>query len=103
MSGATSLRADPPRFLDAAVRDLSAARAETTRDRPLLWPRFTNAVASGDDTLRRFLEESGWAADGAFRTLTDPDSADLRQVRLATSLVEPQATAAPEERGTMGA
>jgi GNAT superfamily N-acetyltransferase len=60
-------------------------------------------IASGDDTLRRFLEESGWAADGAFRTLSDPDSADLRQVRLATSLVEPQATAAPEERGTMGA
>lgn len=56
-------------------------------------------VAAGDDTLRRFLEESGWAADGAHRTLSTDDpaatddegrgseaAAQLRQVRLGTLL-----------------
>lgn len=59
-------------------------------------------VAAGDDALRRFLEESGWAADGAHRTLStdDPAVADhegqapepvaqLRQVRLGTLLQSP--------------
>ena len=49
-------------------------------------------LASGDDSLRRFLESAGWAADGAHRTLaTDDDDSDasrLRQVRLGT-LLEP--------------
>jgi GNAT superfamily N-acetyltransferase len=63
-------------------------------------------VASADDVLRRFLEQSGWAADGAFRTLSQGsdesshDSPALRQVRLATSL-SPTATSTTSERGTM--
>jgi GNAT superfamily N-acetyltransferase len=57
-------------------------------------------VASGDDGTRRFLEEAGWIADGAFRTLAQGDSesnegGELRQVRLATSLE----TAASTEAG----
>jgi len=57
-------------------------------------------VAAGDDALRRFLEQSGWGADGAHRTLSTDDAsstdaaaptspqpaAQLRQVRLGTSL-----------------
>jgi GNAT superfamily N-acetyltransferase len=46
-------------------------------------------IASADDAMRRLLEESGWIADGAFRTLESTDAADgdqVRQVRLSTSL-----------------
>jgi len=46
-------------------------------------------VTSGDDVVLGFLEESGWVADGAFRTLADSDTDDaseLRQVRVSTSL-----------------
>ena len=67
-------------------------------------------VASGDDATRRFLEASGWVADGAFRTLTEGDSEpdqdgevrELRQVRLATSL-ESCDSAADEGASTTGA
>lgn len=50
-------------------------------------------VPSVDDDLRRFLEDSGWAPDGAFRTLAgapaaDADEVELRQVRLATRLLD---------------
>jgi GNAT superfamily N-acetyltransferase len=59
-------------------------------------------VASGDDETRRFLEASGWAADGAFRTLAEGDAEpgqeiELRQVRLATSL-ESSTSSADERR-----
>ncbi|WP_435744093.1 N-acetyltransferase family protein [Nocardioides sp. SYSU DS0663] len=56
--------------------------------------RFTRAVlwaAVGDDALRRFLTEAGWAPDGAHREL-DLDgegTTTLKQVRLHTSLQEP--------------
>jgi GNAT superfamily N-acetyltransferase len=48
-------------------------------------------VAVDDDSTRRFLQSCGWAADGAFRTLgadgaDGAPEAELRQVRLATSL-----------------
>ncbi|MEO8107267.1 MAG: GNAT family N-acetyltransferase [Actinomycetes bacterium] len=52
-------------------------------------------VANGDDELRRFLESTGWAADGAHRTLATGDTPDsqpdvqLRQVRLGTLLDPP--------------
>ena len=54
-------------------------------------------VAVDDDATRQFLEGCGWAADGAFRTLStdDPDQApgsELRQVRLATALVDADAS-----------
>jgi GNAT superfamily N-acetyltransferase len=50
-------------------------------------------VPSVDDSSRAFLEEAGWVADGAYRTLAgapepDADEVELRQVRLATSLVD---------------
>jgi ribosomal protein S18 acetylase RimI-like enzyme len=56
-------------------------------------------IPVADDALRGFLEESGWVADGAFRTLSDganvddaddtddEGTGDLRQVRVATSLL----------------
>jgi GNAT superfamily N-acetyltransferase len=67
------------RLLTAA---LQTAAADGERE-AVVW------VASADDSLRRFLEAAGWAADGAFRTLAtdgDGDAAELRQVRLGTSL-----------------
>jgi GNAT superfamily N-acetyltransferase len=53
--------------------------------------RFTRAVTwlvADDDALRTFLAESGWAPDGAYRTL-DLDgtgTTQVRQVRLHTAL-----------------
>ena len=66
------------RLLTAA---LQTAAADGERE-AIVW------VAGADDTLRRFLETAGWAADGAYRTLaTEGDEAtELRQVRLGTSL-----------------
>jgi ribosomal protein S18 acetylase RimI-like enzyme len=53
--------------------------------------RFTRAVTwapAGDDALRSFLTDAGWAADGAHRELQVDESGDVRlkQVRLHTSL-----------------
>lgn len=51
---------------------------------------FTHAVTwvfAADEPLRRFLEGTGWADDGAVRSLEgDPGSAAVEQVRLATDL-----------------
>lgn len=50
---------------------------------------FTRAVwwvDTTDDALRSFVTESGWAADGAHRELEAPTGAQVRQVRLHTSL-----------------
>jgi GNAT superfamily N-acetyltransferase len=51
--------------------------------------RFTRAVwwvNAGDDALRAFVTESGWAADGAHRELGAATGATVKQVRLHTSL-----------------
>lgn len=78
------------RLLTAALQSASAADEEEA----VAW------LASGDDSLRRFLESAGWATDGAHRTLaTDEDDTNedganarqLRQVRLGTML-EPSAS-----------
>jgi ribosomal protein S18 acetylase RimI-like enzyme len=51
---------------------------------------FTHAawwVTSTDDTLRRFLSDAGWEADGASREIgTDDDSLRIKQVRLHTDI-----------------
>jgi GNAT superfamily N-acetyltransferase len=54
--------------------------------------RATIWVPTGDDGLRRFLVESGWAPDGAHRSLgsDDDDEASLKQVRLHTDLATEQ-------------
>lgn len=92
------LAVDPPaRGRGHGSRLVSAAMDAATADgagEAVTW------VASDDDRTRRFLEGGGWAADGAFRTLEGdnpgPDDnpgvsgpAELRQVRLATSLRPP--------------
>ncbi|MGH3423585.1 MAG: GNAT family N-acetyltransferase [Nocardioidaceae bacterium] len=56
--------------------------------------RFTRAVwwlPTTDDALRAFVTGTGWAADGAHRELdlTGDEAVTVRQVRLHTSLVEP--------------
>ncbi len=45
----------------------------------------TWALAS-DETLRAFLQDTGWAPDGAWRDLETPSGETVRQVRLHTSL-----------------
>jgi GNAT superfamily N-acetyltransferase len=64
---------------------LLAAAADTCRaDRV---SRLSTWLLAGDDALRRWLESTGWAADGAHREMTlDDDSATARQVRLHTQL-----------------
>jgi GNAT superfamily N-acetyltransferase len=57
----------------------------------LVADRFTRAVTwlvADDDALRAFLTESGWAPDGAHRTLDLDGSGatQVRQVRLHTAL-----------------
>lgn len=76
------------RLLTAAMQ----TAAEAQEQEAVTW------LAASDDASRRFLEESGWAVDGAHRTLStdEPAAADgtptpgpaaqLRQVRLGTSL-----------------
>lgn len=77
------------RLLTAALQTATAAGEHEV----VAW------LASGDDTLRQFLESAGWAADGAHRTLasdTDSDGegegsvtsrpSQLRQLRLGTAL-----------------
>ena len=71
------------RLLTAALQTAAAAGEREA----VVW------VASADDSLRRFLEAAGWAADGAYRTLAtdappadEPVAAELRQIRLSTSL-----------------
>ncbi len=68
------------RLLQAAVDTLVADRFE----RAVLWSM------AGDDALRTFLTEAGWAADGAHREL-DLDGAGttrVKQVRLHTALTD---------------
>ena len=55
--------------------------------------RFTHAVTwlpAADDTLRTFLTDAGWAADGAHRTLDllGDGGTTVKQVRLHTALVD---------------
>jgi len=62
--------------------------------------RFTRAttwLASGDDALRTFLSEAGWAPDGAHRELDLRGDAQVRvkQVRLHTDLGGDQPEAPP--------
>ncbi|MCZ3387007.1 MAG: GNAT family N-acetyltransferase [Actinomycetia bacterium] len=86
---------DPPhrskghgsRLLTAALQTASAGG----EGEAVVW------LASGDDSLRRFLEAAGGATDGAHRTLAaddaelDADGAhELRQVRLGTILKGPE-------------
>lgn len=68
------------RLLHAAVDTLRADRFQ----RAIVW------LTSTDDARRAFLTESGWAADGAHRTLdlNDDGKALVNQVRLHTSLAE---------------
>ena len=66
------------RLLHAAVDTLRADKFE----RAIVW------LTSTDDARRAFLTESGWAADGAHRTLDLNDDGEVlvNQVRLHTSL-----------------
>ncbi len=50
---------------------------------------FTRAtwwVRTTDDVLRRFVTESGWDADGAFREVAGDDGVGIKMVRLHTAL-----------------
>jgi len=66
------------RLLQAAADTLVADRFQ----RALLWSM------AGDDALRKFLTEAGWAADGAHRELDLDGSGTtlVKQVRLHTAL-----------------
>jgi GNAT superfamily N-acetyltransferase len=67
------------RLLQAAVDTMAADR----------FTRSVTWLVAGDDALRRFLTEAGWAADTAHRTL-DLDgtgATQVSQVRLHTALV----------------
>ncbi len=66
------------RLLQAAADTMAADRF----GRAVTW------VPVGDDALRAFLTEAGWAADGAHRELELDEAGDVRmkQVRLHTSL-----------------
>ncbi|MEZ5097545.1 MAG: GNAT family N-acetyltransferase [Nocardioides sp.] len=70
--------------------------------------RFRRAVIwvdVGDDLVRRFLADAGWAPDGAHRELAaaDPAAADdsgrVRQVRLHTSLAGGPDSGSPDAGG----
>lgn len=81
------------RLLNAALQTASASETESETESEAESATETQVVvwlASGDDSLRRFLEAAGWATDGAHRTLAAPKSdapdATLRQVRLGTLL-----------------
>ena len=66
------------RLLQAAADTLVADRFQ----RAVLWSM------AGDDALRKFLTEAGWAADGAHRELDLDGSGTtlVKQVRLHTAL-----------------
>jgi acetyltransferase len=65
------------RLVNAAVDTLCADGYETA----------TWWIRSGDDALRGFLTECGWAADGAHRSLGIEDESDaVKQVRLMTRI-----------------
>jgi GNAT superfamily N-acetyltransferase len=91
--------ADP--VADAELRELTLDPAERRKGHgsrllqaaadTMSADRFTRAVTwvpVGDDALRAFLTEAGWAADGAHRELQLDESGDVRlkQVRLHTAL-----------------
>ncbi len=84
----SDLTVDPERRGDGHGSRLLQAAVDT-----LVADRFTRAVtwlpAVGDD-LRAFLESTGWAPDGAHRTLdlTGDGSTTVKQVRLHTALVD---------------
>lgn len=48
--------------------------------------RLTWWLATTDDATRAFATSSGWAADGAHRSLADEDGHTIKQVRLHTSI-----------------
>lgn len=48
--------------------------------------RATWWLLTTDDLLRAWLEETGWLADGAHRSLGNEDAAVIRQIRLHTSI-----------------
>lgn len=76
---------DPDRLGEGHGSRLLQAAVDT-----LVADRFTRAVLwlpAADDVLRRFLVDSGWAADGAHRELEAPGGVRLKEVRLHTALV----------------
>jgi GNAT superfamily N-acetyltransferase len=83
----TVLVVDPGHLGEGHGSRLLAAAADTARaDR---FDRLSTWLLAGDDGLRRFLESTGWAPDGAHREMTlDDHSAGTRQVRLHTALVD---------------
>lgn len=66
------------RLLQAAVDTLRADR----------FVRVVTWVSAGDDSLRRFLTDAGWAPDGAHRELAlgAEEDVHLKQVRLHTDI-----------------
>lgn len=68
------------RLLNAAIDALREQQQQVV----VVW------LNAADDRTRAFLEASGWAPDGAFRTLAmvedEPESGTLRQIRLGTDL-----------------
>lgn len=68
------------RLLAAAMQGLREAGVQVA----VCW------LPTQDDRTRAFLSSAGWAADGAFRTLAEPeatpDAEHLRQLRLGTDL-----------------
>jgi len=62
-----ALVVDPERTGSGHGSRLQAAVVDTARDAG--FRRLCTWVADGDSALRRFLESSGWAADGAVREL----------------------------------
>jgi GNAT superfamily N-acetyltransferase len=83
----TVLVVDPQHQRAGHGSRLLAAVADTCRaDR---FRRLSTWLLAGDDALRRFLESTGWAPDGAHREMTlDDDTASTRQVRLHTDLAD---------------
>jgi GNAT superfamily N-acetyltransferase len=81
----TVLVVDPQHLGAGHGSRLLAAVADTCRaDR---FGRLSTWLLAGDDGLRRFLESTGWAPDGAHREVNlDDDAASTRQVRLHTAL-----------------
>ena len=85
----TDLTVDPHKRRAGHGSRLLQAGADT-----LVADRFVRAVTwlpAADDTMRAFLTDAGWGADGAHRTLDllGDGTTTLKQVRLHTALVDP--------------
>lgn len=82
---------DPPARRNGHGSRLLNACADTLRADGFVRARWW--VLAGDVPLRRFLAVAGWEPDGATRTIGDDDGAvTLEQVRLHTSLDDPEDT-----------